>query len=50
MILASSEASQQHEEDPHLVLDVPRGSDRTAITKAYRRPLQKSLGEQNVDA
>ncbi|CAE7473905.1 dnaJ [Symbiodinium pilosum] len=26
-----------HEEDPHLVLDVPRGSDRTTVSKAYRR-------------
>lgn len=25
------------EEDPHLVLDIPKGSDRGAIAKAYRR-------------
>ena len=28
----------QDEEDPYLVLDVPRGSDRATIGKAYRRP------------
>jgi len=28
---------EEEEEDPHQVLDVPRGSDKTAITKAYRK-------------
>ena len=29
--------AQEDEEDPHIVLDVARGSDRGAITKAYRK-------------
>ncbi|CAJ1401404.1 unnamed protein product [Effrenium voratum] len=32
-----SKQAYQDEEDPHLVLDIPKGSDRGAIVKAYRR-------------
>lgn len=37
MVDPSKKAPDAEGEDPHLVLDVPRGSDRQAITKAYRR-------------
>ncbi|CAE7452555.1 dnaJ [Symbiodinium natans] len=33
----SSKATHLEEEDPYVVLDVPRGSDRMVIAKAYRR-------------
>jgi len=37
MVDPSKQVGDADEEDPHQVLDVPKGSDRTAITKAYRR-------------
>lgn len=37
------QAFERDEEDPHLVLDIPRGSDRATIIKAYRRQVKHSL-------
>ncbi|CAK9074906.1 unnamed protein product [Durusdinium trenchii] len=37
MVDSSKQAFERDEEDPHLVLDIPRGSDRATIIKAYRR-------------
>lgn len=37
MVDPSKKQLSDNEEDPHNVLDVPRGSSREAITKAYRR-------------
>lgn len=34
---AKQQVLEQDEEDPHQVLDIARGSDRSAIIKAYRR-------------
>lgn len=35
--MVDSSKATQDEEDPYLVLDVPRGSDRATIAKSYRR-------------
>jgi len=37
MVDNSKKVLDDDEEDPHVVLDVPRGSDKGAITKAYRK-------------
>ena len=37
MVDSSKQSLEADEEDPHLVLDIPKGSDRGAIVKAYRR-------------
>lgn len=37
MVDPSKKALDEDEEDPHTVLDLPRGSDKNAITKAYRK-------------
>lgn len=37
MVDPTRRVQDEDEEDPYLVLDVPRGSDRSAVTKAYRK-------------
>jgi len=37
MVDPAKQVLEADEEDPHLVLDLPRGSDKHAITKAYRK-------------
>mmetsp|Transcript_10546 Transcript_10546/g.23230 ORF Transcript_10546/g.23230 Transcript_10546/m.23230 type:complete len:891 (-) Transcript_10546:172-2844(-) len=38
---AVDNSGDAEEEDPHLVLDVPRGCDKSAIAKAYRKMARK---------
>jgi len=37
MVDPSKKVLEEGEDDPYIVLDVPRGSDKSAITKAYRK-------------
>merc|ERR1719326_967346 len=37
MVDSSKRAAENDEEDPHVVLDIARGSDRAAVVKAYRK-------------
>jgi len=37
MVDSSKRVLEEGEEDPHMVLDIAKGSDKTTITKAYRK-------------
>lgn len=41
MVDNTKRALDDDEEDPHMVLDIPKGSDKSAIAKAYRKLARK---------